>query len=111
MSQVRNIDIEIKEAKKAIALKDAILKLEKNRDFKLVFTDMYFSEWATNLVLQRGLPEMRTNEELMEANTRKIDAVGELSGFIRNVKAMGYREEDGLSEKEDTRAAILSEEG
>lgn len=107
--QVRNIDKEIEALQKAIELKDAIVRLEKNRDFKKVFTDMYFSEWATNLVMQRGLPEMRSRPELIEANSRKIDAVGELHGFIRGTKAQGNDCELRIKEAEDARASILAE--
>jgi hypothetical protein len=46
----------------------------------------------------------------MDSNTRKLDAVGELEEFFRNVRANGARMEMTLQEAEATRNEILATE-
>lgn len=110
MSEVRNIDAEISEHKEKISLRDALLRLEKNRDFRKVIEKAYGEEFAKNLIMQRALPEMRSRPEMIEANTRKVDAISELFHFLRGVHAMGAHAEQALPEAELTREEILDED-
>lgn len=108
--EIRNIDIEIEQAKKIIAMRDALVRLEKNPDFRKVISDGFLREFALNTVAVRGRLEFRTNPALMESNTRKLDAVGELEEFFRNVRANGARMEICLQEAEETRNEVLANE-
>jgi hypothetical protein len=94
----RNLDVEIKAAQDAIAMAEAMVRLEKNPDFKRIIEVGYFKDFAHNLVMQRSFPEMRGNEAMIEANLRKIDSIGELNFFFRGVKAMGVQSERTLKE-------------
>lgn len=107
IDQVRNIDNDIKVAKDSIALRDALRRLEKNRDFRKVFIEYYGKTFAHELVNQRGLAEMRAREQMMEANTRKIDGIGEFSAFMRNLMALGANAELDLKQAEATRDSIV----
>ncbi|AUR97280.1 coil containing protein [Vibrio phage 1.238.A._10N.261.52.F10] len=109
-NQVRNIDADIQKYKDDISLRDALVRLEKNRDFKKVFETAYFKDFAQNLVAQRALPEMRSREELIAANTRKLDAISEAQHFIRAVHAMGGQADGKLSNAEVERDVILAEQ-
>lgn len=110
MTTPRNIDAEIQGHKDAIKLGEALVRLEKNRDFKAVFGEAYFKTFANNLVLQRAMPEMRSRPEMIEANTRKIDAVSEVQHFLRGVHAMASNSTMALPESEQTREDILAEQ-
>lgn len=107
---VRNIDAEIKDHKEKVKLAEALSRLENNRDFKKVFGEAYCKEFAQNLITQRALPEMRSRPEMIEANTRKLDAISEVQHFFRGVHAMGAHSAAALPESEETRTAILNEE-
>lgn len=110
MTTPRNIDTEIQDHKDAIKLGEALKRLEKNRDFKAVFEAAYFQKFANNLVLQRAMPEMRSRPEMIEANTRKLDAVSEVQHFMRGVHAMAAHSAVALPESEETRQAIIDEQ-
>ena len=108
--EVRNIDIEIEQAKELIAMRDALVRLEKNRDFRKVVSEGFLRDFALNTVAIRGRMEFRTNQALMDSNTRKLDAVGELEEYLRNVRAHGARMDVALKEAEETRNEILATE-
>ena len=108
--EVRNIDIEIEQAKELIAMRDALVRLEKNRDFRKVVSEGFLRDFALNTVAIRGRMEFRTNQALMDSNTRKLDAVGELEEYCRNVRAHGARMDVALKEAEETRNEILATE-
>lgn len=110
MTDVRNLDIEIDTAKEMVAMKDAIERLRKNRDFKKVIEVGYFQKFAQDLVTQRGMQAFRASPELIEANLRKIDACGEMQNFLNQVYANGLRSEHALKEKHELRAEILAGE-
>lgn len=111
MSQdIRNMDIENKNASASIALADALARLEKNRDFKKVIEEGYFKEFAHNLVAQRAMPEMRSTESVIATNTRKLDAISELRHWFRGVRSMGYQGQLKLDANKQEAARILSEE-
>lgn len=108
--EVRNIEVEIEQAKAIIAMRDALIRLEKNKDFQKVISNGFLRDFALNTVAIRGRMEFRTNQALMDSNTRKLDAVGELEEFFRNVRANGARMEMTLQEAEATRNEILATE-
>lgn len=109
-THIRNIDAEIENHKQSIKLHEALVRLEKNRDFKAVFTESYFKDFANNLVIQRALPEMRSRPEMIEANTRKLDAISEVQHYLRGVAAIGANAVQALPESEETRELILAEQ-
>lgn len=108
--EVRNIDIEIEQAKKCISLRDALVRLEKNRDFKKVVSEGFLKDFALNTIAVRGRPEFRNSEVLMESNTRKLDAMGELHEYFRNVMSNGAMMESTLAEAQDLRNEVAMEE-
>ena len=108
--EVRNIDIEIEQAKELIAMRDALIRLGKNKDFQKVISNGFLRDFALNTVAIRGRMEFRTNQALMDSNTRKLDAVGELEEYFRNVRAHGARMDVALKEAEEIRNEILATE-
>ena len=108
--QTRNLDAEIVMAKDAIAMRDALLELEKHPAYKKVIEVGFFKDFSNNLVMQRGMPEMRGVPAIMEANTRKIDSIGELNHYFRGVKAMGAQSERSLKEAQKLESSLDSDE-
>lgn len=108
--QTRNLDLEIAAAKKSIALADALTKLQKSPEYKTVIEEGFFKDFAHNLVMQRAYPEMRGNDQMLEANTRKIDSVGELHHFFRGVKAMAAQSAKTLEGAQLIQAQIEEED-
>jgi hypothetical protein len=108
--QTRNLNAEIEQAKKAIAMRDALVRLESQPDFKTVIETGFFKDFSNNLVMQRGMPEMRGVPEIMEANTRKIDSIGELNHYFRGVKAMGAQSENSLIAARELESRLDSHE-
>ena len=109
MTDVRNLDIEIEEAKKVIAMGEALARLEKNRDFKKVITEGLCEEFALNTIKLRGNTGFRMNEALMASNLRKLDMIGELVEYFRNVKANAAMCESALTEAHDLRDELVGE--
>lgn len=104
--QTRNLDIEMAAHRASIKLAAALQRLEKHPDFKEVIETGLFKDFSYNLVMQRALPEMRGNEAMIEANTRKIDAIGELNHYFRGVKAMGAQAERSLKEGQKLESSL-----
>lgn len=108
--EIKQIEMSMAEAKKAVELREALLRLEKNRDFKKVFLEHYLKEFATNLVMMRGGMAFRANDLIMESNTRKLDSIGEFSEFCRNIHANGSQMELLLQEGQQTIDEIHAED-
>ena len=92
----RNIDVEIEYSEKAIKLLGHLQRLEKNKDFKALIEEHFMKDFAIEMVMQRGLNQVNTNDKMVAVNLRKIDAVGEFANYLRNIKAMGVSAEDKL---------------
>lgn len=107
--EVRNIDIEIEQAEKMVAVRDALVRLEKNRDFRKVVSEGFLKDFALNTIAVRGRPEFRNNPMLIESNTRKLDAMGELQEYFRNVHANGKMMEGSLVEARELRNEVMGE--
>lgn len=104
--QTRNLTAEIAQARIDIDMRDAFVRLEKHPDFIKVIEEGFFKNFSHNLVMQRGMPEMRGVPAIMEANTRKIDSIGELNHYFRGVKAMGAQSERSLKEAQKLESAL-----
>lgn len=107
---IRELEIEVEKAKAIIDTYEALVRLEKNKDFKKVILDGYLKEFALNTVLIRGRMEFRSNATLLESNTRKLDSIGELAEYFRNLRGNAAQMRNLLAEAESTREEILSEE-
>lgn len=87
-SQIEAIEIEIEAAKEKIALRDAMLRLEKNRDFKKVFADFFLRDYAVRLVKLRVHPAFQSEEHQKGTNDYLL-AIGKVNEFINSVIVEG----------------------
>lgn len=106
---VRNIDIEIEEAKRAIKRLDMLTRLKKNKDFKALIDEGYFKEEASNLVIAKAIPHLR-DEKQQKVFDNRIVAIGEFRQWLSEIETMGGIATKALQEAEATRDEIALEE-
>ena len=104
--QLDYLDAKMAEAKHFIDVKNSLLKLQKNKDFKKVVIEYYFKEEAARLVMAKS-------SNLDEAQQLTIDkmiyGVGSIAKFFDSVLQRGVQAEQSLSEDEESKASILQE--
>jgi hypothetical protein len=80
----QQIEADIANARKFVDLRDALNKLEANRDFKKVIKEALFRDEAVRLVHLKADPAFQTPER-QESINKQIDAIGYLSSFFRTI--------------------------
>jgi len=109
MSQQEEIEISIEQAKKVVALRDALRRLHSNKDFIKVIKEGYFVEDASRLVLLKADPEMMS-DELQASIERQIIAIGQLSQYFGKTEALGTMSERAITENQEALEEIAAEE-
>lgn len=104
---LKRIEVSIEEAKKHCKMGEALKRLSKNKDFKLVINDAYLKDHAIRLVMLRG--DDNLDEVTREKVLNEIDAIGAFAGYLRYLKHTGERAADAIKQDEETREEILSE--
>lgn len=106
MTDLEEVEIQIKMAREMISLRDAYVKLSTNKHFKDVIETGYFKEEAARLVMAKSA-------SLSEEQQRKIDGmiigVGSLANYFDMIMRRGHEMEQALGEHESTREEILAE--
>lgn len=106
MTDLEEVEIQIKMAREMISLRDAYVKLSSNKHFKDVIETGYFKEEAARLVMAKSA-------SLSEEQQRKIDGmiigVGSLANYFDMIMRRGHEMEQALGEHESTREEILAE--
>lgn len=103
---VRNIDIEIEDAKRAIRRADMLDRLSKNADFQGLIEEGYFKEEASNIVIAKAIPHLREDKHQKIFDNRII-AIGEFRQWLGEVGAQGAISRKALAEAEDVRDEVL----
>jgi hypothetical protein len=111
MSQhdLETIELSIEDAKAQIAMKDALEKLTRNRDFKKLILDEYFEKNAIRLVMLKSSPVAQGSAEVHDGVLREMDAIGSLRQYFAGVMRNGTIAEKSLRDYEETREELLSE--
>jgi hypothetical protein len=104
--QLDSLELSMDEAKQFISVKNSMLKLQNNRDFKKVITEYYFKEEAARLVMAKS-SNLNVEQQLLV--DKMIYGVGSLAKFLDSVISRGTQAEQALAEDEDTKASILQE--
>jgi len=104
--QIEQLDKNMAEAKKFMEIRNSYQKLSKNRDFKKVILDYYFTDEAARLVTAKS-------SGLDESQAKIIDnmmyGIGALQNFFESVEMRGMQAEQAYKEDEDSKADILAE--
>jgi len=107
--QLQQLEVSLDQAKEAVALKQAVLDLSKNKNFKKVVNDGYFKEEAARLVLIKSDDNMQ-EEDKQKSIGRQIDAVGTFRQYLATQIALGNMAERAIEADENTREEILEED-
>jgi len=108
-TQLSEIEVEIAEAKEAIATAEALSRLAKNDDFKSLILEGYFKEYASDLVMYKALPD-NMKEDSQSMISRSIDGVGFFRTYLDRITDTGKQAVIGLAEYESTQEEILAED-
>lgn len=109
MSAIEQIEVSIETAKIAVEKRDALERLSKNPDFKLVIEDGYFVDESKRLVLIKATPAMGTPEH-QENIIKAIDGIGSLFQYLVATTQTGGQMERSLKGDEITREELLEEQ-
>ena len=103
------IDLQIEDAKKKVARKDAMRRLQQNADFKELIEKGFLEQHAIRQVLLKAHPGMQA-ENVQKMLDQQIIAIGGFKQFLVNVIAEGHNAEAALQADEATREELLNED-
>lgn len=93
----------------AIKLNESLQRLYKNPDFKAVFMDELFKNFAAECVLARGALSAASTTQL-DAINKDIDMIGTLHSRLSTIAVLGNGAHDILLQVDAELAAIEGEE-
>jgi hypothetical protein len=105
---LEQLEISMDEARKTVALRDALRRLTENKDWKEVVDEHFFRNEASRLVLLKADQEMQTPEN-QAAIDRQILTIGGFRSMLRTIFQLGNMAEQAITADENTREAILAE--
>jgi hypothetical protein len=97
-SQLQELEQALETAKKNVALRDALLKLQGNKDFKKLVTETYLVNAAADFARQSGDPAM--GERQRADALAMAQAPGHFKRFMHLVFAQGQQSEADIPELE-----------
>jgi hypothetical protein len=105
---LETIDLQIDEAKKKIARKDMLIRLEQNPDFRELIQKGFLESHAIRQVMLKAHPGMQS-EAAQKMLEQQITAIGGFKQFLIGVYVEGSNAETVLAEDEATREELLRE--
>lgn len=105
MMKTKEIEIDVKEIEDRIALRDAILRLEKNKDFQKVIMEEYLKAEAQRLVYLRSDPNImygQNGDAQKKHNELMLDGIAAFKFYLHITKLLGDQAEASLKEHENT---------
>jgi hypothetical protein len=103
-----SIEISIEQAKKAIARKDCLVRLQMNPDYKELIEKGFLEAHAIRQVMLKAHPGLQVEARQKELD-RQIIAIGEFQQFLIGVYTQGMQAAQALNEDEATREDLLKE--
>ena len=108
MSDVKEIEQSIEGLKAQVALRDQVLKLEKNREFRNVILDGFCTKEAATYVQLSADPNLGKNER--EDALALAQASGHIKRYLSVLKAMGNNAESQIPRYEQGLVEARQEE-
>lgn len=108
MSEREQLEAGLEQVKEAIQLGEAVLRLKKNRDFKKVFLDSYFSNEPQRLTLLLAAPNIK--EEQRAEIIKSLQSISECHAFLQTVLSEYDRANEVIGEYEDSLAELAASE-
>lgn len=100
--QQQQLQVTEEQAKECIALRDALVRLENNKDFELLFREEFFKNEAIRLVHLKSDRNMQT-EEAKSSIERGMAAVGYLGEFFNKVHQFGEMADNATEDADELR--------
>ena len=107
--QIEQVEMTIEQARELVALRDALQKLSKNRDFKKIIDTGYFKDEAARVVLARANPGLQT-ESAQKMINNQITSIGVLRQYFVGITAMGNQAEMDILGHQETLEHLREEE-
>ena len=107
--QIKEVEINIEDAKEMIALRDALNRLENNKDFRKIILDGYFKDEASRAVLLKADIHMQQDKDQKQLDNI-ITGIGFLRQYFGKIYAMASQAEMGLKNDEETREQLYAEQ-
>jgi hypothetical protein len=106
--QIHQVEIDITVAQKSVEVMEALERLEKNKDFKLVITEGYFKEEASRAVLLKA--DFNAQGEMQQKQMDHIIiGIGYLRQYFGKIFHQGEMSAQGIKADAETRAELLQE--
>lgn len=113
MSDIQNLEQEIKIAEDLVKRRQMALRLGEIHEFRVLFRDGYFTTEAARLVQMSTDP--RVSKEIQESCLEEARATGFMKRYLSDMVQLGYVAERNLPEQravlEELRAAENDEQG
>lgn len=106
---LKEIENNIKEARKTVELGNALDRLFNNRDFKKIVLDGYFKDEAIRLVHLKGDPAVQSAES-QAAIIRSMEGISELNNYFRNLRHQVMLAEKSIESDEAMIEEMLAED-
>lgn len=106
--QIQHVELSLEEAKKLVAFGEAIARLEKNKDFRTVILDGYFSDEAKRLTFLTA--DTTLDDKSANAVLYGIRAIGELRAFLMNRKVTAEIAKKEVMDFQETLEEIRGED-
>lgn len=105
---IASIENSIETAKEHVAIKDAVERLSRNRDFKKVILEGYFEQEAIRLVHAKADPEFQTPEKQEELHNEML-AIAGVRAYLNRLIQIGRMEEASIPSHERELDALRAE--
>jgi len=107
-TSIQELEANMKVAREAVELGNALDRLFSNRDFKKVISIGYFEKEAVRLVHLKAMVESK-DAAMQESIVSKIDAIGSFSNYLRDITSTAALARKTLNADEQTRDEIIFE--
>jgi len=110
ITELEQIQLTIKQAQTKVDLADSLDALTKNRHFKKVFTNCYFTDYALSLVKNRANISFQ-DEKVQNDMNMQLSAVGCVDQFMKRVKSEGIAAKNSIAVAREELSLAEQEEG
>lgn len=107
--QIHQVEVSIEQARKAVAMSDALRRLRDNKDFKMIIEEGYFKDEASRLVLVKADVNMQAEEHQREIDNQ-ISAIGYLFSHFKTLFAIGTAAKNSIAADEQTLEELYNED-
>ena len=107
--QIQQVELTIEEAKKHINRMNALIKLSNNKEYKEIFLEGFFKDYAIQQVMLKGDPSQQGPDD-QAAIIRNIDSIAAVRFHLHAIMAQGRQMEGALVDHEETLGELREED-